>query len=1267
MQPINQNAGVHFLRTLAIILGMGLVSVTISCSPSSDAPDPASPNTRDNAAESAADHIQAIATQGPSLEELYEFSIQNSAAKGFVDLDPKHTGISLMHKWNPPAKHRSLVSQIFGNGVAIGDYDNDGLADIYIANQVDAGRLYKNLGNMQFEDVTQQVGIDPSDMWVYGTTFVDINNDGLLDLYLCGQDCPNRLYINNGSKFEERAREFGLDFHGASIEMTFGDYDLDGDLDAYLVTNHLNRRRPGKPGAPMVKRTPDGPVVREPFKEFIYLQPDDQGKMRRLRAGQFDRFFRNDGGKFVDATEESGIGLHPYIGLSANWWDYNNDGWPDLYVANDYKGPDFLYRNNGPDPDGKVTFTNVISEAIPHTPWFSMGSDFGDINNDGRLDYMSADMAGTTHYRDKISMGNMSGPDSQGWFLNLPVPPQYMRNAVYLNTGTEQFMEVANLTNLAKTDWTWSTKFADFDNDGKLDVYFTNGMMRDVLNSDHLADLKRIQLEYSASGDNSKSPKQIDYEFWLAKEPFRLENMCFRNHGDLKFENVAAQWGLDHSGVNTGAAVGDLDNDGDLDLVITGFEERVRVYRNDMNSQKSIRFELIGRESNRDACGARVEIETPGGDRQTRYLSSSRGFMSTSEKTIHFGVGNLDSVEQVTIHWPGGGIQRLGTLATNKQYRVRESYNDKPISIAQKPVKMFRSAKTGIEELHHRERDFDDFARQPLLPNKFSQLGPGIAVGDVDGDGDDDLYIGGAAGQTGKLVENLGNGRYRVQQQEALRDDLQCEDMGAAFADFDADGDLDLYVVSGGVECEPGDPVLQDRLYLNDGNGELKKSTNGLPKMLASGGAVAVCDFDRDSDLDVFVAGRIVPGAYPEAPRSFLLENVGGKFEIADRSTMPGIESVGMVTGCVWSDFNGDNWSDLMLTCEWGPVRCFQNKSGILQEVTESAGLASRLGWYNSINAGDIDNDGDTDFVVGNFGLNTKYKANSKKPELLFYGDFEAAGRKRIVEAKYEGDICLPRRGLSCSSHAMPMVRQKKPTFHEFAISSLDGIYGEENLQTADRYEANSLESGVLINDSDENGIKFRFRSLPRIAQASPVFGCQLCDVDGDGNLDLYVVQNFFGPQRETGFFDGGISLLLSGDGTGNFEAVEAAQSGLIVTGAATSLVVTDLDGNDSPDFVVGKNDASQMTFLNQTQASHFHVVDLRKTNESAIHVGSKVIANYSDGSSQIHEIRSGEGYLSQNAGKLFIGKGTPQRKLVDVTVQAADGSLTKLSVAISR
>ena len=434
--------------------------------------------------------------------------------------------------------------------------------------------------------------------------------------------------------------------------------------------------------------------------------------------------------------------------------------------------------------------------------------------------------------------------------------------------------------------------------------------------------------------------------------------------------------------------------------------------------------------------------------------------------------------------------------------------------------------------------------------------------------------------------------------------------------------------------------------------------------MRESGGCVAVCDFDRDKDLDIFVGGRIVPGAYPQSPRSFLLRNVGGRFEIANDDAMPAAASIGMATGCVWSDVDGDDWMDLMIACDWGPVRCFRNRSGELEEVTHSAGLSQRTGWFNSINAGDIDNDGDTDFIVGNIGLNTKYKASPEKPELLYYGDFEGLGRKRIVEAKFENDVCLPRRGLSCSSHAMPMVRDKKPTFHEFAISSLDAIYTEEKLEEAERFEANSLESCILINDSDQNSIRFSYQPLPRMAQASPIFGSQLCDLDGDGNLDLYVVQNFYGPQRETGFFDGGISLLMTGNGKGNFRPVDADSSGLIVTRAATSVVVTDLNNDGRPDLVVGKNDSNPMTFVNTTEAERFHQVDLSDVAAGRAPIGAKIIAHYSDGTKQLHEVRAGEGYLSQNGSRLFIGLGHNDRTLVEVIVKMADGTETRQEIA---
>jgi hypothetical protein len=515
----------------------------------------------------------------------------------FQFLPPARTGIEFTNHSRDLPHALSFI----GSGVAIGDYDNDGLPDVFLTRQEDAGRLYRNLGDFRFEDVTARVKIDTEGMWSTGATFVDVNGDGRLDLYISGYMHSNRLYINTGDAFDEQAARYRLDYNGATVSASFADYDRDGDLDVYLLT-HKTPEDDMPRGSPVLRRPGLPPEIKPGFRKFRYLVQRPNGKWIPVPAGQSDRLLRNDDGEFIDVTGQSGIGEVPYIGLSANWWDYNDDGWPDLYVANDFMGPDLLYLNSGPDSAGKPTFTDVIAESIPHTPWFSMGSDYGDINNDGLMDYLATDMAGTTHYRDKLSMGSMSGPDSRAWFLNWPTPPQYMRNALYVNTGTSRFMESAFLSGLARTDWTWTIRLADFDNDGRLDAYFTNGMSRDWFNGD-ISDKERANWAKHKSDPARYGPNPW-IAFWRRQDPYPLENRSYRNLGNLEFEDTSRAWGLDHFGISTGAATGDLDGDGDLDLVVNGFDEPVRVYRNDLAEGNAVVFELEGRAHNRQALGA---------------------------------------------------------------------------------------------------------------------------------------------------------------------------------------------------------------------------------------------------------------------------------------------------------------------------------------------------------------------------------------------------------------------------------------------------------------------------------------------------------------------------------------------------------------------------------------------------------------------------------------------------------------------------------------
>jgi len=756
---------------------------------------------------------------------------------------------------------------------------------------------------------------------------------------------------------------------------------------------------------------------------------------------------------------------------------------------------------------------------------------------------------------------------------------------------------------------------------------------------------------------------------WEKEEPYRLNNQVYKNLGDLQFEDLSSQWGLDHFGVSTGSAMGDLDGDGDLDLVVNGFEEPILVYRNDVSTGNPLRIKLKGRTSNSGGIGAKIVLDTNNGlKKMVRYLTGSRGFMSSSEPIVHFGLGNMDMAEIITIYWPSGITQILEDIPANFLYVIAEpnlpSQKINQPSLVKSVGAMFSSSEVGLAKVLHQEMEYDDFQRQKLLPNKSSQLGPGMAWGDVDGDGDDDAFIGGSAGFEGLLFLNQGNGQFNNALQSCFTYDVRSEDMGSLFIDFDRDGDLDLYVVSGGVECRPGDVLLRDRLYINDGTGNFQKgSLDLLPDIRSSGSVVAAADIDGDSHLELFIGGRIVPGKYPEAPQSYVLRYTGAKYENVTDAIAPEIKQAGMVTSALFTDVDGDHKPDLMVTYEWGPVRYFHNDNGKLIDQTSQAGLANRQGWYNSISGGDMDNDGDTDYLVGNFGLNTKYQASKNKPEIMYYGDFEGNGKKRIIEAKYENGICLPHRGLGCSSGAMPMIKQKLPTYHKFAITSLQDIYTENRINDAEQFEINNLASGILINQTDNEGkVRLEFQPLPRIAQASPIFGSAVCDINGDGNLDLYVVQNFFGPQRETGYMDGGVSLLLLGDGTGQFESVAPAISGLLVPWDGTSLTISDINQDQRPDFIVGVNSGKLRIFLNQIQSKSMAIRILDKS-EGQNHIGAKVSVNFSDDSVQLHEVSAGGGYLSQSAPVVFIGKGANQHKVKSIHIRWPDGSIEKIKV----
>lgn len=1030
----------------------------------------------------------------------------------------------------------------------------------------------------------------------------------------------------------------------ASHTPAFADYDGDGDLDLFVLTNRYEDGEGYRGNEALAWDAEGRPTVKPEFEKYYKAWYLDENNWGVNSWGRADYLLRNDGGKFTDVSEAAGI-MGRGDGLSATWWDYNSDGKADLYVGNDFISPDKLYRNNG---DG--TFTDVIGEIVPHTSWFTMGVDAGDLDGDGRPELLAADMSATNHFKQKTTMGVMGGAILKR--ANGANPPQLMRNALLVNNGAGRFLEGAFWSQLDSSDWTWAVKFHDLDLDGKLDVFLTNGTPRAMNDS-----------------DMTLTPEQLaaSHEWEYVKHfPVRREkNMAFRNAGELAFENVAELWGLGDLGVSYGAAAGDLDRDGDVDLVVLNVEDELSVFENGSQESGRVVVRLNGVESNRNGTGARVEISA-GGQLMVREIYPDRGFLGGDEPVALVGLGGAETIETMVVRWPSGKVQRFEGLEAGWEYTVTEGGEAGESAYPPVEKTLFREAE-GQEFVGHEDPYYDDFTHQSLLPNRLSALGPGVAWGDVDGDGDDDLFTGGGAGSAGVLMVNGGGGNLERVAVEAFGADAGCEDMGAVFFDVDSDGDLDLYVASGSYEFAPDDPLLGDRLYVNDGSGGFVRSDEGaLPGVLTGSGVVTAADFDGDGDVDLFCGGRVTPREYPVVPRSVLLRNdstPGGAPVLTDVAddVAPGLSAIGMVTSALWSDADGDGASDLLVACEWGAVSVFLNRGEKLENVTEGSGLEDMLGWWSSLSGGDVDGDGDVDYIAGNQGLNTKYHASAEAPVKLFYGDYGETGERRLVEAEFEDGVLYPVRGKSCSTRAMPHLADKFSTFRGFAQASLVEIYEPEKLDGSIELEVNTLESVLLLN---EGGGKFSVRKLPRLAQISPVFGSVVRDFDGDGSADVLLVQNFYGAQSETGRFDGGLGLFLQGRGDGSFEALDPGESGVVVPGDATALATVDLDGNGRPDWVVARNGEVPLMFMNAAEAGGGLAVRLSGGKGNPAGVGA-VVSAVVDGSEQRAEIYAGEGYLGQSSPTVYFGLGEQVAGEVEVVVRWADGEETKRLVTL--
>ncbi|MCH7640179.1 MAG: VCBS repeat-containing protein, partial [Bacteroidetes bacterium] len=1003
----------------------------------------------------------------------------------------------------------------------------------------------------KFEDITEQAGVAGRDSSIStGSTMADVDEDGDLDIYVCNTGHPdwsidrrNQLFINDGSGvFTESAEAFGLDSESYSNHATFFDYDRDGDLDMYLLNHPTDFSR-----ANQVRHAPH--------------QPEEYAT---------DLFFRNDGDHFTDVSAEAGIQNFAF-GLSATAGDINGDGWMDVFVANDYVIPDFLYLNNG---DG--TFTESGMEAMPHTAHSGMGSDVADINNDGLLDIVILDMMAEDSRRQRL-LGSMMKYDRYEILKQYGYGEQIQRNMLHLNNGDGTFSEVGQLAGISTTDWSWGALVADYDLDGYRDIFIVNGYRHDVTNQDYmkftLDSLKR-------AGGGRVTLEEGDIYQYLDQIPSeKLSNYAYRNRGDLTFEDVSSLWGLDDETFSNGAAYADLDGDGDLDLVVNDIDGTARLYRNMANhifgNRHWLEIAFEGPPGNPFGIGARVTIENEVGQQQVGENISSRGFFSSVPPELAFGLGEDGSAVSVTVVWPDGKWHRSADVSVDQ--RVTLDYSEatdspRPYSPTESPL-FAEAVSTGIS-FTHLEDAFIDFRRDLLIPHMHSREGPPLAASDVNGDGLDDLFVGGAAGQAGQLFLQQGDGSFQTAADAPFLADASSEDTRALFFDANGDGVLDLYVASGGSHLTSQDEsaaqAYQDRLYMGDGQGGFQPAEGSLPLMPVPTGAVAAGDVDGDGDADLFVGGRVVPGRWPESPRSYLLINEGGRFTDQTEALAPGLAEVGLVTGAAFADVDGDGSEELVIAGEWmAPQVWSANGSGGLDLVAEN-GLGAYMGWWNTLSAVDVDGDGDVDLLGGNLGLNSRIRGSLEEPVHIYAKDFDNNGSlDPILTLVYPdgGEYPIHRREMMMKQ--LPYLQQRFPRYGRYAASTLSEVFRASELEDALTREAGWFSSTWFENDGAG---QFIAHALPIEAQVAPIYAFVMRDVNGDGHVDLIAAGNNRFADVERGPYDAGRGLVLLGNGQGGWESVPTRRHGLALSGDVRSLVW--LRNSSNGWLVAGNNDA---------------------------------------------------------------------------------------------
>ncbi|MEP2058487.1 MAG: VCBS repeat-containing protein [Maribacter litoralis] len=1037
-----------------------------------------------------------------------------------------------------------------GAGVGIGDFNNDGLQDIFFAGNMAPDKLYINKGDLNFEDVTEKAGIKNFEGWSTGVTIADINNDGHQDIYVSRElydENPawrrNLLYLNKGNgTFEEKAEELLIANTERTRHATFLDFDKDGLLDLFLLT------QPPNPGSLSQYHNADNLLV-----------PQYALKL-----------YKNNGNTFEDVSKAAGIDRTGFPNaVSAS--DINNDGWPDLYVANDFYAPDFLFLNN---QDG--TFSSIEKSALKQTSYYSMGVDVADINNDQNLDVFVLDMVSEDNFRLKSNMSGMN-IDSFWKVVENGGGYQYMYNTLQLNNGNETFSNIAQFTGMAATDWSWSNLIADFDNDGLKDTYVTNGLLRDIRNTDadknvaNYINTTRAQwLQKNPRAQNIKSIWDIvDLEKAVGMVPSQpLKNYAYQNLGDLEFKNRSNDWGLDEESFSNGSAYADLDNDGDLDLVVNNINNEAFIYRNNSESLENgnfLRIKLID-QNNRPTFGARVNLYTSK-DVQTLESTNVRGIYSTSESTLHFGLNSHKKIDSLIVLWPNGNTTIKKNVEANQLLEITSNEFDENKGRTAKQNQYLFADVTATQnaKFKHQENTFNDFEKQILLPHKLSQFGPALTAGDINNDGLDDFYVGGAANQAPILFIQQKNGSFKDSQTTFWQKEAGYEDVDALFVDINNDGLKDLYVVSGGNEYQKNDFHYTDRVYLNQGNDTFNKGAI-LNANRISGSAVKSADYDGDGDIDLFVGGRHTPHQYPNPTSSMLLVNDNGQLVNQTETLSPELLNIGMVTDGIWTDYDQDNDLDLIVVGEWMPITVFENNHGNLSKIN-TEDFKSSYGWWFSIEQGDFDNDGDLDYIAGNLGLNYKYKTSPDKPFDVYYNDFDSNGNADIVLGYYNKEKHYPLRGFSCSSEQIPALKKKIVKYDAFASMELKDVYGEEKLENSLHYSADTFASVYIENLG--NG-QFTISDLPNLAQLSNINDMHISDFNGDGWLDVLAVGNLYVSEIETPRNDAGTGVLLLGDGKGAFTAKRGSETGFFADGDAKKLVAINNGQNNY--FLVGNN-----------------------------------------------------------------------------------------------